>query len=94
MPLLSQLDEMEVILEQEEVSPEDSGSSGGGFNGGDNDAPVQIPLPSEAFFSLEQANTLLPGRAAAFRQYQVNLLNSFRAPAFFILYHSFQGYLS
>ncbi|MCC6410984.1 MAG: hypothetical protein IT270_04960, partial [Saprospiraceae bacterium] len=35
MPLLSQLDEMEVILEQEEVSPEDSGSSGGGFNGGD-----------------------------------------------------------
>ena len=94
IPLHSQADEMEVVVELEENAPENSGSSGDGFKTDGGESTVQLSIPSEAFFCLLPARTLSTGCAASIRQFKVNLLNSFRAPAFFILFHSFQGYLS
>jgi len=49
---------------------------------------------SDAANSTDFSYPSLICRSAAIRQSQLNLLNSFQAPAIFILFNTYQGYLS
>lgn len=96
-PLLSQTEAVELVLEIEDELNEESGGSGGD-SGADLDdesrAPDHQSAFSEVFFGADRAHAAFLCRCASIRQSQVNLCNSFRVPAFFILFHSYQGYLS
>lgn len=95
-PLFSQPDAIEQVLEIEDELAEDSFGSGGPAGTGlDSDGiPEHLPIPAEAFFNLAQARTVFHCRCTSIRQSQVNLLNSFLAPDFFILFNTYQGYLA
>gem|GEM_PF-3668275 len=86
--LISHMEEIKVAIGQQDESPEDSDGLREGFNtdGGCNRAP--LPFPFEALFYREQTHTATLCQAVTIRQFQVNLLNSFRAPAMFILFHT------
>lgn len=94
MPLLDQTDALEVLIEQEEESHEDSGSLDERLNTDAGNGPGPVLFPLEAFYYPRLALSLSPCHAAAVRQFLVNLLNSFRTPALFILFNTYQGYLS
>lgn len=95
-PLFSQPDAMEQVLEIEDELAEDSFGAGGptGADFDDGGTPEQLPIPAEAFFDLVPARAVFLRRYISIRQSQENLINSFQAPDFFILFHTYQGYLS
>lgn len=87
---VEQLSEAENESTEDSAHPEDL--SGAGFDG--DDAPN--PLHSSGL-SHNDSNQACPGlicQTASIRQSQINLILSFHAPAIFILFHSYQGYLS
>ncbi|HAD13275.1 MAG TPA: hypothetical protein DCF33_12660 [Saprospirales bacterium] len=98
-PLPGQLCSIEQVLEaetepaDESCGPEDL--SGSGFGPGGDHLPSGCqPFFGSAFAEFHSCFAGCIGQSASIRQSQVNLLNSFHAPAMFILFHSYQGYLS
>jgi hypothetical protein len=85
---------VEQAVETENESTEDSAHpedlSGAGFDS--DDAPECSNLVG--LKDLRGFEKVCACQAAAIRQSQINLLRSFHAPAIFILFHSYQGYLS
>lgn len=92
--LFEQLDDTEQVVEIEEGVEDESFGSDGSAGFGDGDLPERLTTPGTALFQINQTSVRLFSLSASIRQSQVNLLNSFRAPAIFILFHSYQGYLS
>ncbi|MBL7810493.1 MAG: hypothetical protein JNN28_21895 [Saprospiraceae bacterium] len=85
---------VEQVSEAENESTEDSfhpeDLSGTGFDG--DDAPEFTNLVG--LKDLRGFEKVCACQSASIRQSQINLLRSFHAPAIFILFHSYQGYLS
>jgi hypothetical protein len=87
---VEQISEAENESSEDSIHPQDV--SGAGVDG--DDAP---DFPNSSRPSHTNANQACPGlicQTASIRQSQINLLSSFHAPAIFILFHSYQGYLS
>lgn len=95
--LLGQLGNIEQVLELEQEPADESFDSedfsGSGFDDDDNNSGFS-PIPKAAFSNPHQACPGLICQYTSIRQSQANLRNSLNAPARFILFHSFQGYLS
>lgn len=95
--LLGQLSNIEQAMELEQEPADESFDSedfsGSGFDDDENFAGPN-PIPTAAFSNPLQACAGLICQNTSIRQSQTNLRNSFHAPARFILFHSFQGYLS
>lgn len=87
---------VEQVAEAENESTEDSfhpeDLSGAGFDG--DDAPEFLNLVGLKDLRGLFFKKALSCQSASIRQSQINLLRSFHAPAIFILFHSYQGYLS
>ena len=87
---------VEQVLEVENESTEDSihpeDLSGAGFDG--DDVPDFPGFLRHLLAGSSQDYPALISLTASIRQSQINLMRSFHAPAIFILFHSYQGYLS
>lgn len=84
-----QMVEMEAEFEDDTTDSDEFDGSGA-----DGDFVFDLPSATESHCCLNRAQTGLLSLSASIRQSQVNLFDSFQAPARFILFNTYQGYLS
>lgn len=87
-------DSMTQVMEIEDATEESEESTPFWSAGGNDDCSDFPPASGVPELISEHEAVSMLIRSVSIRQSQINLRNSLQAPALFILFHSYQGYLS